>query len=336
MQYTRDQVIQLIGVVPWRPNSCIRLFWLRHTEGGRDEFALQLSTWVEREAIVPLVLRAVSFKDANAVLADSLSLFEANRTQIEALASKQPERLTFLILSKEDFRLVNASSPIELPAWFPLRPLTQTHFSVSDLGQSAELKPLNFPQARMDHVAELLFELEQAIVNKLWRVFATDPVRVGRIVDALMPSGPKGGEARDSLELFSAHLASVGDPRAYRPNAADKSKFLAARIIKLLHGATPKQVATAGEELGQNLHGSGATTLKPTFFAVMWRPSNKTTLETTNWHAILVAFFQAYQLMNAHAHAGEFPAYAVALQYSNSMNLRQFLGDAKDFVESLN
>lgn len=336
MQYTHDLVIQLIGAVGWRPNSCIRLFWIRHVEGGRDEFALQLSAWIEREAIVPLVLRTVGFKDANAVLADALALFEANRTQIEALAANQPERLTFLILSKEDFRLVNASSPIELPAWFPLRPSTQTHFSISDLGQSAELKPLNFPQARMDHVAELLFELEQAIVTKLWGVYATDPDRVVRFVDALLPSGPKVGEVRGSLELFSAHLASVGDPRAYRPNAADKSKFLAARIIKLLHGATPKQVATAGEELGRNMYGSGATTLKPTFFAVMWRPSNKTTLETTNWHAILVAFFQAYQLMNAHAHAGEFPAYAVALQYSNSVNLRQFLADAKDFVESLN
>lgn len=335
MHYTREQIIQLIGVVPWRSNNCIRLFWVRHAEGARDEFALQLSAWIEREAIVPLVLRTVGFKDANAVMADAMTLFEANRTQIEALASRQPERLTFLILSKEDFRLVNASSPIELPAWFPLCPSTQTYFSISDLGQSAELKPLNFPQARMDHVAELLFELERAIVSKLWEIYATDPTRIGRFVDSLLLNGPKGQDAKDNLELFSEHLASVPDPRAYRPNAAEKSKFLAARIIKLLHGATPKQVANVGEELGRNLYNPGATALKPTFFAVMWRPSNKTPVEATNWHAILVAFFQAYQLMNAHAHAGEFPAYAVALQHSNSINLRQFLLDAKDFVESL-
>lgn len=187
----------------------------------------------------------------------------------------------------------------------------------------------------MDHVAELLFELEQSIVSKLWDVYTNDPDRVGRFVDALLPSGPKGNDAKGSLEHFSEHLESIADPRAYRPNAADKSKFLSARIIKLLHGATPKQVAAAGEDLGRNLHGSAATILKPTFFAVMWRPSNKTTLETTNWHAILVAFFQAYQLMNAHAHAGDFPVYPVSLQYSNSLNLRQFLRDAKDFVESL-
>lgn len=336
MQYTPDQIIQLIGVVPWQSDSCIRLFWVRHAEGARDELALRLSVWIDREAIVPLVLRTIGFKDANAVLSDAMALFEANRTKIEALASEQPERLTFLILSKEDFRLVNASSPIELPVWFPLHPSTQTYFSVRDLGQSAELKPLNFPQARMDHVAELLFELEQAIVNKLWEIYATDPNRIIRFVDALRLNGSKGEDARGELEIFSNHLASVEDPRAYRPNAADKSQFLAARIIKLSHSATPKQVAAAGTELGKSLYNSGAATLKPTFFAVMWRPSNKTPLETTNWHSILVAFFQAYQLMNAHAHAGEFPAYAVTLQYSNSMNLRQFLVDAKNFVESLN
>jgi hypothetical protein len=263
-----------------------------------------------------------------------MALFEANRTQIEALVPNQPERMTFLILSKEDFRLVNASSPIELPEWFPLCPSTQTYFSVSDLGQNAELKPLNFPQARMDHVAELLFELERAIVNKLSEIYPTDPARVGRFVSALVPGG-KRGDPKDNLTLFSAHLDSVHDPRAYRPNAADSSKFLAARVIKLLLGSTPKQLANAGEALGRNLCNSHAIALKPTFFAVMWRPPSKTTLDATNWHAILVAFFQAYQLMNAHAHAGEFPSYAVALQYSNSVNLRKFLVDAKDFVESL-
>lgn len=335
MQYAPQQVVQLVRAVPWSSNSCIRLFWLRHAEGSRDALALQLSAWIDREALVPLVLRTGSFKDANAVLSDTMALFEDNRQPIEALAAKDPERLTFLILSKEDFRLVNASSPIKLPDWFPLRPATETYFSVTDLGQAAEVKPLNFPEARMDHVAELLFALEEAITSKLWEVYDTDPARISRFVDALQPGAPKGGDAKESLELFSSHLAAAGDPRAYRPNAAEKSKFLAARILKLLLGSTPKQVAAVAEDLGRNLNGSGACTLKPTFFAVMWRPANKTTLEATNWHGILVAFFQAYQLMNAYAHAGEFPAYAVTLQYANSLNLRQFLRDAKDFVDSL-
>ncbi|MCW5230912.1 hypothetical protein [Verminephrobacter eiseniae] len=335
MQYSPQQVFQLIRAVRWSTNSCIRLFWVRHAEGSRDALAQQLWTWIDKEAVIPLVLRTPGFKDANAVLADAMELFEANRGRIEPLASDAPERMTFLILSKEDFRLVNASSPIKLPDWFPVRPTTETYFSVNDLGQVAEIKPLNFPEARMDHVAEMLFDLEMAICDKLAEIYANDAGRVALCVDTLQPSGPRCVDAQDTLTLFSAHLAGTSDPRAYRPNAADKSKFLAARILKLVLGHPPKQLATAAEELSRNLHGSGAKALKPTFFAVMWRPANKMSVEATNWHAILVAFFQAYQLMNAHAHAGDFPAYAVSLQYANSLNLRQFLRDAKEFVELL-
>lgn len=187
----------------------------------------------------------------------------------------------------------------------------------------------------MENIAELLLELELAICDKFSEVYALAPSCVAACVDALQPSSPKCTDAQDSLTLFSAHLAGTVDPRAYRPNAADKSKFLAARILKLVLGHPPKQLAIAAEELSRSLYGSAGTTLKPTFFAVMWRPANKMSVEATNWHAILVAFFQAYQLMNAHAHAGEFPAYPVALQYANSLNLRQFLRDAKDFVETL-
>ncbi|QDL36469.1 hypothetical protein [Rhodoferax sediminis] len=336
MQYSSQQIFQLVQAVPWKPNSCIRMFWVRYAEGSRDEMAERLWTWINKEAVVPMVLRTAGFKDTNAVLADAMELFEANRVRIEPLAADAPERMTFLILSKEDFRLVNASSPIELPDWFPVLPARATFFSVNDLGQSAEIKPLNFPEARMDHVAEMLFELESAICGKLGEIYASDAGRVALCVDALQPSTPKCVDAQDTLQLFSAHLdAAAGDPRAYRPNAAPSSKFLAARILKLVLGHPPKQLATAAEELGRNLRGSGAIALKPTFFAVMWRPANKMSVDATNWHAILVAFFQAYQLMNAHAHAGEFPAYAVALQYANSLNLRQFPRDAKGFVETL-
>lgn len=335
MEYTKERVRELVQTVPWSGSARIRLFWLRHANGSRDELAAQLSTDVDGEAIVPLVLRAVGFNDANAVLSDVQALFEANRPLLESLSQGSYERLTVLVLSKEDFRLVNASSPITLPDWFPICPATDTFFSVADLGQAAEVVPLNCIEARLDHVAELLFALEKVLVQKLRAVYETEPARAGRLIDALQPGGPKGADAQPSLEIFERHVAAVGDARAYRPNAADKSKFLAARILKLVLGSSPKQVSAAAEEISRSLTGSDSIELKPTFFAVMWRPANKTPLGATNWHGIMIAFFQAYQLMNANAHAGEFPPYSVSLQYSTSLNLRQFLGDAKDFVETL-
>lgn len=336
MRYTPQQVFQLVQAIPWKTTSCIRMFWLRHADGARNELAQQLWTWIGKEAVVPMVLRAPSFKDANSVLADAMDLFVAHRERIEALKTDTPEKITFLILSKDDFRLVNAGSPIELPDWFPVSPSRETFFAVDDLGHAAEVKPLNLPDARMDHVAEMLYELELAIYDKLNEIHATQPARAALCVDALQPGGPKCVDAQPTLSLFSTHLAAVGnDPRAYRPNAADDSKFLAARICKLVLNQSPKQLAATAKDLAKHTSGSAGMALKPTFFAVMWRPANKMSIETTNWYAILVGFFQAYQLMNAHAHAGEFPAYAVALQYANALNLRQFLRDAKDFVETL-
>ena len=135
MQYSPQQVVQLVRAVPWKPNSCIRMFWVRHAEGSRDDMAQQLWTWIDKEAVVPMVLRTAGFKDANAVLADAMKLFEANRVRIESLAANAPVRMTFLILSKDDFRLVNVSSPIELPDWFPVQPAMTTYFSVNDLQQ---------------------------------------------------------------------------------------------------------------------------------------------------------------------------------------------------------
>ena len=54
-----------------------------------------------------------------------------------------------------------------------------------------------------------------------------------------------------------------------------------------------------------------------------------------NWHAILVAMFQAYHLMNGFAHAGEYGTYPVGLIYSTSLDLRRFLRDAERYIESL-
>ncbi|AXV76129.1 hypothetical protein CJO79_03605 [Ralstonia solanacearum] len=294
-----------------------------------------MSEWIGTEAVVPLILRVAAFNNANAVLSDAMALFEGNRALLEALTDGGPERLTVLVLAKEDFRLINASSPITLPDWFPVCPATQTFFSVEDLGQTAEVKPLNCSEARLDHVAELLFDLEVSIVRKLQEVHNAAPNRASNFMSALLMSGADGGDVQTNLDIFVNHLDSISEARAYRPNAADKSKFLGARILKLVLNSSPKRLAVAAEEFGKSFVGSDVYELKPTFFAIMWRPANKTPVGATNWHAILVGFFQCYQLMNAKAHADEFPAYAVALQHATSVNLRRFLASAKSFVSTL-
>ncbi len=335
MDYTKQRVWELLQTVPWRENASIRLFWIRQSEGLRDEFAASLLAEIDNEVVVALVLRSDTFRNPNAVLADVMTLFDLNRVTLESLAGTSKARLTVLIVAKEEFRLMQASSPITLPDWFPICPASETHFYITDLGQSAEVEPLNCPEARLEHVAQLIYHLEFAIVHKLKAVHAVDHERVNRFLTALSPSSPPVHDAQPLLDLFEKHLQAINDERAYRPNAADKSKFLAARILKLALNSSPKELGAHAEKLAECLDGSDSYELKQTFFAIMWRPANKMPLAATNWNAVLVAFYQGYQLMNASAHAGEFPAYPIVLQHSSSVNLRRALAAAKDFVDSL-
>lgn len=326
----------MVKTIPWSGGAVIRLFWVRYSNGARAEFASSLSTQFDGEVVLALVVRKHSFFNANAVLSDVVSLFDESRTAIEAIACQGVERLTILLIGKDDFRLVQAASQINLPDWFPVCAGLEKSFVISDLAQTAEATPLNCPEARIDHLSELFFGLEAALVHKLREIYDAAPSRVAQFGQALqLTPAPSASDMRTHIELFEGHIASIADPRAYRPNAGGDSKFLSARLLKVVLNSSPKQLGIVANAMASSMLGSGATELKPTFFAIAWRPAAKMTVAQSNWHGILVALFQSYQLMNSSAHAGEYPAYPVALQHSTSLNLRGYLVQATQFVENL-
>jgi hypothetical protein len=336
MTYTHQRVLELVQGIQWSNAAAVRLFWVRHSEGPRDEFAAQLARQLGEESVVALVVRKRSFYDANSVLADVSMLIEDNRPQIRALARQGMERLTILLIAKDEFRLINASSPITLPTWFPVRPGLETFFSVRDLALTAEAEPLSCPEARLGQVSELFFELETSITSKLREIHALDGPRALRFLQTMLtPGSPALSAAEPHLSGFEQHLEGIGDPRAYRPNCAAESTFLSARLLKLALGNSPKQLGKIAADLASHLVGAESLELKPTYFAISWRPAAKMTRGQANLHGILVGMFQAYQLMNASAHAGEYPRYSVALQHASSIDLRTFLHQAREYVEQL-
>lgn len=333
MDYQRDRVWELLQLVPWRENAVMRLFWLRYSEVRRDDFANSLATSVGNEHVVAMVVRKHSFFNANAVLSDVIDLLEDNKAAIEALSGTGVEKLTILLIAREEFRLVQASSEIILPPWFPICADLERSFVISDLGQTAEESPLNCVEARTGSVSELLFAVESSMVTKLRDVQTADSTRALQFLRALqMPGQPPIDDTEPILDGYEAHVGSVSDPRAYRPSA--DGKYLCARIIKLALNSAPKQLGERALAIAATMPNSGAMKLRPSFFAIAWRPSAPMTWAQANWHAVLVAMFQAYQMMNGAAHASDYPTYSVALQHAMSLNLRSFLVQARDFVEA--
>jgi len=333
MNYEQDRVWQLVRLIPWKQDDVIRLFWLRYEDVNREAFAAGLATRIEDEYVFAVAVRKYSFFDANAVMSDVIDLLDQNRTALEALGNTGISKLTILLIARDGFRMAQTSSLIQLPTWFPVDAGLERSFLISDLGQTAEENPLNCVEARIHNVSELLFALEKALVDKLQEIHTTNSMRTLQFLQAIqLNPQPLISDVARLLDACNDHLTSIADSRAYRIGA--DGKHLGARIIKLTLNSSPKQLGDRAVNVAASMPNSDVLELRPSFFAIAWRPASSMVCGQSNWHAIFVGMFQAYQLMNGSAHAGEYPVYPVALQYAMSLNLRLFLEQARSFVEA--
>ncbi|MBX6965809.1 hypothetical protein [Alcaligenes faecalis] len=335
MEYTAPRVVDLLASIPWQPNSVLRIFWVRYSEGSRAAFAKELSRVVGSESIVALTVRDDGFKNANAILSDIQRLFTANQAVFEDCQPQSIQRISVILLGKDDFKLPQGASPITLPHWFPVSPGRETFFEIADLAMNAEAALLDCPEARIEQIAEFTYRLETALVERLAVLQQSDPGRLHQFVRA----AHGGGAINDCVAClidYQRELALTQDPRAYRPNAAKDAKSLISRLLKLVLNSSPKQISSLAQGLADCFKGSDHIRLKPTLFAIMSRPASKMSVQATNWHAIMLAFYQGYQLMNGAAHAGEYPNYSISLQFVSSVDLRHFLMAARSYVDALN
>lgn len=329
MKYTSERALELISSIPWNSNEMLRVLWIRYSEGSRQKFADELTRSLNGEAIVALILREPLFFSANAILSDLLRLFSENREALDRVKECEASRLSIVILSKDDFRLPQISSPITLPSWFPVHGGRETFFRISDLGFQAEVALLNCPESRIEQTAELVFDLEEVLVLRSRKLAESEPDKFKKFATTLHADNAL--DCASALSGYIKHIEGVQDRRAYRPNAQPSSS-LVSRLLRLTLNSTPKQLGEHAKIFSMAMGESTDSPLKPPLFAVMLRPAAPLDTGPANWHAISLGIFQAYQLMNGAAHAGDYATYPVALLYSNSVDLRRFLQDAKSYL----
>lgn len=321
------RAIELISNAAWPADEVLRAFWIQ-VDGPRDGMAQGMQKTLDREEVFTIVVRNDSFTVPNRILADMHQLLESNKDQLNALGERRPERLTIVVLVKENFTKAQIGSPITLPSWFPVRPGLDTHFFLTDLLGSPEGTLLNCPEARIDKVAELVFDLETVLVNELQSLNARSAPAADNFV-AQLPSR-SSQSASTMIARYRAHLTTVAAPRAYRPNAGETSNSLVSDLLRLFLSVNVDDLARAAKILAVQLP-KDSRLLKPPYLGVMLRPRVLLTTSGKNWFALLVGLYQAYQMMNAAAHAGDYGHYAPALIHHSSRDLQLFLEDAQQF-----
>lgn len=335
MQHTPERTRELISLLPWTPGERLRVLWLRLSDEGRRSFASRLDCVQGGEAIVSVILREPGFVSANAVLSDVSRLIDVNREAIERVPTEGLEKLSLVILSKDDFRLPQIGSPIVLPSWFPILRGLESSFRICDLVQQAEVSMLNCPEVRSEHLAELVLDLETALVERLCAMQSSRPGEMSKFIQVACGVVGPNGEAVALVDEFRAHVdAAAANPRVYRPDGSRMSS-LATRLIRLVLNNSPKDLAKHAGSLASNIGDTGVVSIKPSLIAAMMRPGSRLEVAQANMHSVLLSLYQAYQLMNGSAHAGEFGAYPVSLLYATSSDARRSLLDAARFVRSL-
>lgn len=333
MKLDAKLIRELIDSVEWENQRQIRLFWVKINDAPRNEIARELIQLNRDCVTLPLILREPLFISANAILSDFVKLIETNRSEFDKVNLKPEGRLTIVLLLKDDFKLSQVSSPVNLPKWFPILGGLETFLKISNLIQTAEVGFLHCPEARAETLAELLYEMENMMVQRLRDVASFDAGKARSIIDILYTeNAPNTNVAISSFEDF---LGSITDPKSYRVNSSKKDSFISLLLTKIIK-SSPDQLASFAIKVSVTLCDESDEVLKPTLFSVMFRPSNKISNLARNWHAILLSCYQVYQLTNASAHAGEYPAYPINLIYSNSYDLVRFLNDANLYLIKMN
>ncbi|WP_162236242.1 hypothetical protein, partial [Pseudomonas syringae group genomosp. 3] len=243
--------------------------------------------------------------------------------------------ITVVIISNESLLIPQASSPVYLPEWFPVLGGKEIFVRISDVFDSAELAPLNSEGARIEQLASLLFEAETLLVNRLKYQLTHQEGKVRGLIDSLRSDdGNQGGSTASHIQKYEAHLAGVSVARAYRPGAKSKFSLLSQLIYQAIKNS-PDATAAFSKKLASALSITEMQKLKPSLFSVMFRPSITLTATEANCHVGILAFYQAYQLMNAAAHASEYPSYPASLVLANAKDLARFLTDFRRGLEDV-
>lgn len=331
MELDAKAISNLLGTIEWGASTSIRLFWIKIAQGSRDALAEALRKVEGPEIIVPIVLRELLFLSANAVMSDFSRLLESNKKSFDDLKVLGDQKITVIVLLKENFNLSQISSPVVLPRWFPIMGGMESYLHISDLLWCAETELLNCPGAQIDLMSSALYDLECSIIERLRQVAVINPGKVRALLDTINPGG---GGTDAMLVSFETVLKGVNDPKGYRPNSKSKSCLMSLMFAQVLK-SSPDQLSSLSAKFQEAAADNSLELLRPTLFGIMLRPSNKNLVATRNWHSLLLATFQVYQLMNASAHAGEYPKYPVSLISSNARDLLEFLVAANKYVAFL-
>ena len=306
------------------PSDHLQVYWVRVFDESRDQFASEIAAGSigGDRLVVPWVVRDPGlFNDANSVMADVVDVLETARSSI-ADARGSHSGVDLVLLARRDTNVADASSPVEIPDWWPIREFRGrvVTTTVKDLTWSIAV-PMNDEVSALGDLSRLVYSLDVALTARLRE---TSTVRDAQSLDDLV----FGGSLADCLLSGGRRLAQLeGRESHYRPSTRPgRNETVVGRLWSYVNKCPPESLPRVAASLAKSLGLDGIATGDPPLVAALSRTANPVPdkgHESCLW--LLVSLRAACQMLTAAAHADEYPRFPVLLLRSFSLDLRRFL-----------
>lgn len=309
----------------------LRVFWVQVWWQSREEFAAGLAAVNDKpdRVLVPWTLRKPNlFMDANSVMFDVLEVLEEAKA---ALAHPAGKGIDLVLLTRRELAVVDASSPIELPDWYPVRPGRGETVTTTVQELTWEVaSSLADDALLLEDVSRLLYDLDVALLARLRQALAISKRNV-QSVEALLFSGSSLAADLDRIE--GALDTARASKERYRPSTRPgRDDSIVAKIWRQVNQTGPDGLVKCASALALALEPRRAVACQPvaaSLVAVLNRTSNPIRSDAERWcFNLLVTVRSACLLLTAAAHAEEYPRFPVVLLKSVSQDLRRFLDKA--------
>lgn len=330
---------EVVEEIRRRPSDdVLRVFWVQVWWQSREDFAADLAAANDNpdRVLVPWTLRKPNlFMDANAVMFDVLEVLEDARA---ALAHPAASGIDLVLLTRRELAVVDASSPIELPNWYPVsraRGETVTT-TVQELTWEVAIS-LGDEALLLEDVSRLLYDLDVALLARLGGALARSKRKV-QSVEALLFSGK--GLDQDLARIEAALNQARASKERFRPSTRPgRDHSIVAKLWRVVNQTAPEGLVKYSSALAQALeprHAAGdGQPVAASLVSVLSRTSNPIEDDADRWcFNLMVTVRSACQLLAAAAHAEEYPRFPVVLLKSVSQDLRRFLDNAVATLEA--
>lgn len=312
-------------------SSVLCVYWMA-VSGDRESYAERLRNSIRDYPIAVFIVRDISFSNPNAIAADVVNLINTNRENSrEVFAGTRGQRhLGIVMLGRMPLSVAQASSPVTLPDWFPIRPGESVDILVEDLTWVVDA-PLNCEEARVDDICVALYDLEGALINRLTIAHQARHNAGNALMEHIRQTSDE--KYVELLQQFTETHGRVSVASAFRPSLR-AAKSLISRIWGIVQKRNPdglhKPSAALAEALGLERN------IAPgweSIVSVLNRQSNADVSPSQRFaRGVLITVGASCQYITAAAHADAYGRYPVPLLISFSYDLRKSLREAENTI----